>query len=867
MEGGTKRNRSVYGLVLLAFLTAGFQVKAIGQTGDFDIDAYKQFLSEHQDLTSAELLQSHPAGLFHSQANLTPSTIHYLDSIDVKYRLTDYEKSLIRQHDFMVTERLSYPSFGHAFLDVWREDLPVFISTDAILHALHMSYDRILCGVEVEILVQELGSLLEQLHSQLPTLASRYASNPEMKLMLKDVDVYLTIPRKLLGQTVSPYYPENQATATQLLSLIQAEQPVDFPLFASKARSIDFSQFKLRGHYTSKEYPQLAGYFKSMMWLGRTEIYLLPPRSLSPTPTDEDIRRQTIDVALISEAAQLANALPLLEEIDSIIRFFVGEQDNVTLPNIQEVLAAANITSANQLLNTANLRRFQDTLITKSYAFQRILSQILMNDPMNPDSIIPASSFLLLGQRFVIDSYITGQVVFDKILYRGIRVPRMLPSALDVLFALGNNASAQLLQSELDTYNYGSNLAAVRYLVDHYDQEFWNSTLFNLWLSAIRSLSPPMDREGLPSFMKTAAWWQEKMNTQLASWAELRHDNLLCAKQSYTGSVICSYPYSYVEPIPEFYDAVGAFAQIAEDKFQNINFPNELERRSIVDYFSMMHGVADTLSSIASKELSNMPLSSAEMNFLRQMLFTVSGCGASYRGWYPRLFFRDYGSGGQLLKSDHLVADIHTAPTDPVGNPVGWVLHVGTGPVDLGVFVAQLPGHEMTAFVGPVMSYHEYLTTNFLRLSDEEWKASYLFNSTRPSWVNLYLADGRGESKGSGLCLFASTGVDSGPTPEPTKKLPETLIVHKSFPNPFSSSTVIGFAVPQTLGDSYCELTIYNLKGQAVKRLLGTALPAANYLTRWDATDEDGRKVSNGVYLYRLKIGTSTITGKMSFIK
>ena len=49
--------------------------------------------------------------------------------------------------------------------------------------------------------------------------------------------------------------------------------------------------------------------------------------------------------------------------------------------------------------------------------------------------------------------------------------------------------------------------------------------------------------------MQTAAFWQKMMNTQFSSWTELRHDNLLYAKQSYSGGTICSYPYGYVEPI------------------------------------------------------------------------------------------------------------------------------------------------------------------------------------------------------------------------------------------------------------------------------------------------------------------------------
>ena len=81
------------------------------------------------------------------------------------------------------------------------------------------------------------------------------------------------------------------------------------------------------------------------------------------------------------------------------------------------------------------------------------LSQLLASDPMAGDSIVPASSFLLFGQRFVDDSYVTASVVYDRIHYQGISICRLFPSALDPMFALGNDAAAQLLIPELNTYH------------------------------------------------------------------------------------------------------------------------------------------------------------------------------------------------------------------------------------------------------------------------------------------------------------------------------------------------------------------------------------------------------------------------------
>jgi hypothetical protein len=847
-------------VISLLFLICGYS--AVAQVNDPIIETYRAYLNSHKDLSTVDLLGAFPAGPFTKNISTVVPNILYLDSVIQKYTLTNYEQSLLSQHGFMVSERLSYESFGAAYIDIWKKDLPVFVSSDAILHAWHRSYDRMLMDIERSMLYWELDTLLSELHAQVPILAAKYRSDRAMTMMLKDVDVYLAVPRILLGSVTTPYYTENDALISSLLDDIKNECPVSIALFSSTPRTIDFSQFKVRGHYTNPQFPRLGKYFQAMMWLGKIELYLSAPKGIDgPIPTEADIQRSIIDAVLLLEAAQQADAFPLLGNIDSIIRFFVGESDNVTLQNIQQLTTVISVTSSNQLLNPVVLKSFQDSLLTKGYAFQRILSQILMSDAMSPESIVPASSFLLFGQRFVIDSYITGQVVYDRILYNGEKVRRMLPSTLDVLFGLGNNATAQLLKEELDQYHYGTNLAALRYLVEQYGSEFWGSSLFNLWLQAIRNLNPPANRDSLPAFMRTAAWWQEKINTQLASWAELRHDNLLYAKQSYSGGASCSYPYGYVEPIPALYTSMQNLAQIGIEKFQSIEFSNPYMKYYIINYLSGINKILDTLTCISRKELQNDLLDPAETSFLQRIIYEQGGCVVTYAGWYTRFFYGDYGEGENFLKPDYLIADIHTAPTDESGTPVGWVLHAGTGKVDLGVFIGEQSSGQAIAYAGPVASYHEYVTTNFLRLSDEEWRASYLFNSTRPSFVNLYLADTLGEDKGDGVNLMTSVDEPSEQT------ISISTILHNNYPNPFNSSTIISYSVPSTLTNSKTELDIYNVEGKLVTRLLNKTLPAGNYMTKWDGTDRMGKSVASGIYLYRITIGSNSVSGKIIVIK
>jgi len=587
-------------------------------------------------------------------------------------------------------------------------------------------------------------------------------------------------------------------------------------------------------------------------------MYLIAPISVDQPQTDADIQRQTIDAVLVNETTEAAGKDSLLQEIDGIIQLFTGESDNITLPNICSLVQETNLSSADQLLDTLTWRKFQDTLALKPYAFQRINSQILTSDPMSPDQIKPAASFLLLGQRFVIDSYITGNVVYDKIIYDNTKISRMLPSTLDVLFSLGNDAAAQILKPELDQYKYSSNLSALRYLVDSYEPSFWQGTIYNGWLNSIRALNPPADRSALPPFMQTAAWWQEKMNTQLSSWAQLRHDFLLYAKQSYSGGVLtCSFPESYVEPIPQFFDAIKLFAENAAAKFQEPLLQNSW----VAGYFTTMANITDTLGSISSKELSNTPLSSAEKSFLKTMLYTAEyGCTPTLDGWYTKLYYT--GVTGLELQ-DMTIADIHTAPTDANGNTVGWVLHAGTGPLNLAVVVADLPDGTTTAVVGPVLSYYEYLATNFTRLTDQEWASMYnVAPSLRPSFVNLYLADSAGSTKPEGLSLL--TEVKQQPPPA---MLPTTLVLRKNFPNPFNSSTIISFTIPAALANSNAELSLYDVQGRLVKRLFSQKFPAGNFATRWDGTSNTGSTVATGVYFYHLVVGNQQQVGKMSFVK
>jgi len=842
--------------LLIPFFLVLFSSAILAQSDSgFSLETYQQFLNSNQNLSFEELVEMYPATDFVSGAPSTFSNALFADSVYKYYQFTEDEIDVMERNGFMVSDRIRYKSFGEAFMSIYKRDLPVYISSDAILHAIHMSYSNILSTLEEEVLFNSLDTLLSSLHNQLGELDDTYGDSPIMETSLKDLDVYLSVPRILLGNNVDLYYASNQERVDTVLYFIDKESLFRYPLFSKVPRDLDFSQFTVRGHYTQSE--KLSKYFQAMMWLGRTELYLIVPESikyngLSQAEKDSIGQRQTITSYLIEEAFLNESTSDSFREIDDIISFFVGESDNVLLDHLKYLKQIVNFEDVSALADLEVYKSFRDALINEPFADQSILSQVLVQDPLSPEGIKPASAFLLLGQRFIIDSYILGNVVFDNIPNN---VKRMLPESADAMFALGNDDALALLERDLKEYGYSLNLAGLRYLIDSYEQEYWEATFFNLWLEAIRQLSPPQERTTLPLFAQTKAWSDKTLNTQMAAWAQIRHDNLLYAKQSYTGGPVCEFPYSYVEPNPDFFDAMANLAVVSRVRFSELSAIPPHYKSYIDRYFEGVENVNKQLSQIAEKQLEGIELSDDEILFLQEMMHEdFVGCVTEITGWYKDLFFNGE---VDLLKEDFIVADVHTSPFNEQGVIVGWVKHIGTGPLNLATIVTELADGQNYVFVGPVMSYYEHTSINFKRLTDEEWVQTFEVDpiALRPEFTESFVVS-NGEFYYD-TRDFIPTSSDSDQKPD----IPQTIELSQNYPNPFNAGTMIGFRIPVVHSGKLVKLEIFNVQGQLIETLVNTDLTSGNYSIRWNS------EVASGTYFYRLTVGSETQLNKMLLVK
>lgn len=100
-------------------------------------------------------------------------------------------------------------------------------------------------------------------------------------------------------------------------------------------------------------------------------------------------------------------------------------------------------------------------------------------------------------------------------------------------------------------------------------------------------------------------------------------------------------------------------------------------------------------------------------------------------------------------------------------------------------------------------------------------------------------------------------------------KIPSTFSLLQNYPNPFSltggsQKTDIFFIMSQP---EFVALSIFNDKGQLVKRLTSREFPAGQHKVQWDGRDEPGRKVVSGLYFYSLHSKSFNQSRKMILLR
>ena len=94
--------------------------------------------------------------------------------------------------------------------------------------------------------------------------------------------------------------------------------------------------------------------------------------------------------------------------------------------------------------------------------------------------------------------------------------------------------------------------------------------------------------------------------------------------------------------------------------------------------------------------------------------------------------------------------------------------------------------------------------------------------------------------------------------------IPEVFALHQNYPNPFNPVTTLRYDLPE---NNLVNITIYDMMGREVKTLVNQTQDAGYKSIIWNATNDYGKPVSAGIYLYQIQAGEYISTKKMVLLK
>ena len=713
--------------------------------------------------SSEELIINTSVSQYDLPLDLT--SITNMNDIYSRFYLNEKQKNLLSGNGFVVIDHGFENDIIQPYKEMKLADIPIFVTSDTLLHLYHIQFDEILKGIEEREFFGKILDLSKALFDKSIEGYQNYIDSDLKEAARRNI-AYLGVGLSLL-QTPTEGYNGSEDIQTVDFSIpsyvndeVEGEAAFiesqdgfhDSPLFLYRE---DYSQYKPRGHYTQSE--KLKRYFKAMMWYGRMSFLM---KGGNPhcqycdfLISENDAKIQTIQASLIAttlpsvtiDDESLENIWTRIYKVTS---FFVGTADDLTpyeyLDCIKDVFGSEF--NATELANDTKLLELKVELVQlrNPEIYGGTGEIVILKPPGVPFTIEDLNETLdktkgmrLMGQRFIPDSYMFQQLVFPAVdPFTGTGEPftmeytdggpaRVFPRGLDVMAVLGSDRALEILENEGDTEyeHYYEQLNMLQENFSSLNITEWNRNLYFGWIYTLKSLLKEYNNS-YPTFMNTIAWQDKELQTVLASWSELRHDTILYAKQSYTPIKATSVepPESpvvgYVEPVPEFYLRIHALTKMTREGLTDLNVLNDTETNRL----QSLELILERLINISKKELENKDLTDSDYEFIRNFGENLDSIVTGVK---------DKG------KETTIIADVHTDTN------TGRVLEEGVGYVDLILVAYMTPNGNIIVGAGPILSYYEFKHPMDDRLTDEQWTDMLQSGQTpdRPDWVISFISE------------------------------------------------------------------------------------------------------------------------------
>ena len=585
-------------------------------------------------------------------------------------------------------------------------DFPNFVTTDLYLQLYHLYFDCMLRELEETTLLPLMISFTRNMHELLYNMERWSGSDEKVNKVAQHNVAFYNIAHKLFtGEYISN--PEKGDVVAEEVGNIMAAQnsPSNF-MQDYKEVQFPYSLFRPRGHYTRNE--KLQRYFRGMMWLQTATFGL--------EHNDEVLAAVQQACALKLDKKSQEN----YKTLNDLITYLMGESDNLSLT---QVMAEVDKTG----LQMEDLIHNDDAIAKISAKLNEIGNKQTRIRPKYEKT--SHNKINVMPQRYQPDA----EVLQEMVDYDNKPTQRATPKGLDFFAAMIVPEAEKILMNEkIQWKGFEPSLQKMK---QRMQQINWEGTIATKWMSTLRSLCDRDPQLNMPYFMLTSEWDRKDLNAMLASWAELKHDAILYAKQPMGAECGGGGPpepivKGYVEPNIGFWKKAISLLNETERLLKEQNMLTE----KIGDVTERMKEEAEFLLAISEKEVAGKPISDEEYSQLECIGATFENISIDLVR-QPDQYLMGWDDVQGADKKVALVADVYTANAD--NNPEKSILFEAVGDADEIYVVVEIDGY-LYLTRGAVLSYREFIQPiDMPRLTDEEWQKQLETNPRKgvPEWM------------------------------------------------------------------------------------------------------------------------------------
>ena len=616
-------------------------------------------------------------------------------------------------------------------------DFPSFVTTDLYLQLFHLYFDCVLRDVEEKHLDSLMIVFSSQMEAEMKTLTS--SQNAEVKAAAEFGQAWFAVASWLFSHDKAPAsaatlnVPEayKKMVMEEITKAIDAENGYsDMLEYFPPEEMFGYSLFRPRGHYTRSKV--CSRYFRGMMWLQTAHFGTNKPSKMK-------------QIALI---ANVFNQQPKLSaiynKVSEPITYLMGTPDNVTIIQVANRIKEMGL-PIEQLLSS---RKEMANLTKDIEEIAKRQMRIELKKTRGSKYVVD-----IMPQRYQPDAeaLITTTDQDSPVSLRP------CPKGLDWMAVMGLPGAERILIDELkETQNWTGFPKALTTARKKTATTPWEACVANQWMYTLQSLGDTA--QSLPYFMQSPQWQKKNLNTALASWAELKHDAILYAKQPMLAECGDGGPEppvvkGYVEPNVKFWEKAIALVTRMDKVLTTYGLQTEKAKA----VYERIKEMAEFCRDISKKELNGGKITDEEYNQIEIIGSTVENISLELvsednemlQGW------------SDVVSTDKkvaVVADVFTASGENVAIDDKCVLYEGVGPAYEIYVVVEIDG-SLYLTRGAVLSYREF--TRLLsdpRMTDEEWQEELKKSPTggTPSWMKEIIAPVKGMSADDEETFYSS---------------------------------------------------------------------------------------------------------------